>query len=151
MYVLNLYLCEIPQYTFTSAILYFLSRQGLPIIRWSIRTLEGCIYLMWGRPHCSSLQGESEIETQHLRTHTGKKKQQRYCQNLTEKLKLQLPLASVWRQSTKHANYGSGKIGLCSDSCHLHASSHWEMINENPALKGCSSTLHPFWTYFLFT
>lgn len=28
---------------------------------------------MWGRPHCSSLQGESEIETQHLRTHTGKK------------------------------------------------------------------------------
>lgn len=50
-----------------------LSRQGLPIIRWSIRALEDCIYLMWGRSYRSSLQGESEMESQHLRPHPGRK------------------------------------------------------------------------------
>lgn len=52
---------------------YLFSRQGLPNICWSFGALEDCVYLMWGRSYCSSLQGESEMESQYLRPHLVRK------------------------------------------------------------------------------
>jgi len=42
-------------------------------MRWSIRALEDCLYLVWGRSYRGSLQGESEMESHHARPHPGRK------------------------------------------------------------------------------